>query len=95
MYVGLIVRDEGERSMKNQASKVESVDFATSSREATREKATCEAHDWKMKSYARLSILATVSREGPTRESFYLAKSCILLYQVFIHIIYTLITHKL
>ena len=34
MYVGLIVRDEGERSMKNQASKVESVDFATSSRVA-------------------------------------------------------------
>ena len=45
MYVGLIVRDEYERSVKNQASKVEQVDFTTSSREATREKATCRAHD--------------------------------------------------
>ena len=32
MYMGLIVRDECERSVKNQASKVEQVDFATSSR---------------------------------------------------------------
>ena len=31
MYVGLIVRDECERSVKNQASKDEQVDFATSS----------------------------------------------------------------
>ena len=37
MYVGLIVRDEYERSMKNQVSKVEQVDFVTVSREATRE----------------------------------------------------------
>ena len=54
MYVGLIVRDECERSMKNQVSKDEQVDFANSSREATREKAMCRAHDWKMKSRARL-----------------------------------------
>ena len=38
MYVGLIVRDEYERSVKNQASKVEQMDFVTASREATREK---------------------------------------------------------
>ena len=38
MYVGLIVRDECERSVKNQASKVEQVDFATVSREPTYEK---------------------------------------------------------
>ena len=38
MYVGLIVRDEYKRSVKNQASKVEQVDFATISREATHEK---------------------------------------------------------
>ena len=38
MYVGLIIRDECERSVKNQASKVEQVDFATVSQEATREK---------------------------------------------------------
>ena len=41
--------DECERLVKNQASKDESVQFATSLREAcekaTRKKATCEAHD--------------------------------------------------
>ena len=31
MYMGLFVRDECEKSMKNQGSKVESVDFATGS----------------------------------------------------------------
>ena len=57
MYMGLFVRDECERSVKNQVSKDESVDFTTSSRvahekqlasssrEATREKAMCGAHD--------------------------------------------------
>ena len=49
MYVGLIVRDEYERSVKNQASKVEQMDFATGS-QLSREKqptknATCRAHD--------------------------------------------------
>ena len=34
MYVGLFVRDECERSVKNQASKDESMEFATSSRVA-------------------------------------------------------------
>ena len=34
MYVGLFARDECERSMKNQASKDESMQFATSSRVA-------------------------------------------------------------
>ena len=38
MYVGLIVRDECERSVKNQISKVEQVDFVIGSRVATREK---------------------------------------------------------
>ena len=67
MYMGLFVRDECERSVKNQVSKDESVDFATSSRlahekqlasssrEATCVKAMCGAHDWKLKSHARLS----------------------------------------
>ena len=54
MYVGLFVKDECERLVKNQISNDESVDFETSSREATREKATCGAHDWKMKSRAKL-----------------------------------------
>ena len=64
MYVGLFVRDECERSVKNQTSKVESVDFATSSREATHENAICGAHDWKMKSYARLSIFKLSRKKG-------------------------------
>ena len=37
IYVGLSIRDECERSVKNRASKVESVNFETSSR-VTREK---------------------------------------------------------
>ena len=41
MYVGLFVRDECERSMKNQASRAELVDFATGSRVA-REKQTAK-----------------------------------------------------
>ena len=45
MYVGLFVRDECERSVKNQASKDEQVDFVTGLREATRKKAMFRAHD--------------------------------------------------
>ena len=56
MYVGLIVRDESERSVKNQALKVDQVGFANGSREAICEKAMCRAHGWRMKSCARLSI---------------------------------------
>ena len=37
MYVGLIVRDECERLVKSQVSKVDQVDFVTVSREATHE----------------------------------------------------------
>ena len=49
MYVRLIVRDECERLVKNQASKVEQVVFATGS-QLSREKqpmkrATCRAYD--------------------------------------------------
>ena len=36
MYVGLFVRDKCERSMKNQASKGESVEFVTSLRVASK-----------------------------------------------------------
>ena len=56
MYVGLIVRDERERSVNNQALKVDQVGFANGSREAICEKAMCRAHGWRMKSCARLSI---------------------------------------
>ena len=70
MYVGLIVRDECERSVKNQVSKVELVDFVTSSREVTCEKATCGAHDWKMKSCARLSISQLSCKKGQPAKVF-------------------------
>ena len=49
MYMGLIVRDKCERSIKNQASKDEQMDFATGSLVACEKqptkKATCRAHD--------------------------------------------------
>ncbi|XP_030963893.1 UPF0481 protein At3g47200-like [Quercus lobata] len=51
-FVGI---DECERSVKNQGSRGESVEVATSSQEATHKKAMCEAFDWKLKSHARLS----------------------------------------
>ena len=47
MYVDLFVRDECEKSVKNQALKVESVDFATSlrvAREKQPAKKTCAEH---------------------------------------------------
>jgi len=64
MYVGLFVRDECERSVKKKAFKVESVDYATTSWEATRENAMCGAHDWKMKSCAKLSISRLSCEKG-------------------------------
>jgi len=64
MYVGLFVRDKCERSVKNQVSNDESVDFETSLQEATRKKATCGAHDWKMKSRVRLSISRVFREKG-------------------------------
>ena len=98
MYVGLFVKDECERSMKNQASKDELVEFATSSREVTCEKATCRAHDWKIKSRAKLSFLRLFHEKGQpvkdSRNSLFGKKLC-LLNQVFTHTLYTLITHKL
>ena len=44
MYVGLSKRDECERSMKNHASKVESVDFTTGSRVAREKQPTKRPH---------------------------------------------------
>ena len=55
--MGLFVRDECERLVKNQASKDELVDFATSLQEATCKNTMCGAHNWKLKSHARLSDL--------------------------------------
>ena len=81
MYVGLFVRDVCERSVKNQASKDESIEFTSSSREATHEKAMCEVNDWKLKSRARL----TSSREEPPREvpaKVSIWQKVVLLYQI-------------
>ena len=44
MYMGLFVRDECERSVKNQVSKDESMDFATSSRVAREKQPTKRPH---------------------------------------------------
>ena len=69
MYVGLFVKDECERLVKNQVSKDELVDFATSLREATCKNTTCGAHDWKLKSHARLSDLQVFREKGqPTKD---------------------------
>ena len=98
MYVGLYVRDECERSVKNQASKDESVQFATSSREATCEKVTCEAHDWKLKSYARLLSLRVFREKGyPVKYqgNILFGKKLSCFTKFFTHTINTLITHEL
>ena len=98
MYVGLFVRDECERSVKNQASKVESVDFATSLWEAIHEKATCRAYDRKLKSHAKLSI-SWVSREKgqPVKypQNILFGKKLCCFTKFFTHTIYTLITDEL
>ena len=98
MYVGLFVRYEYERSVKNQASKDESMQFASSSWEATRKKATCEAHDWKLKSHARLSSSRVFREKGhpakyPRNILFGKKWSCFT--KFFTHTINTLITHEL
>ena len=98
MYVGLFVRGECEKSVKNQASKDESVQFTTSLREATCEKATCETHDWKLKSHARLSSSRVFREKGhPVKYSWNILFGKKLSYftKFFTHTINTLTTHKL
>ena len=97
MYVGLFVRDECERSVKNQASKDKSVEFGSSSREATREKAMCEAHDWKLKSHAKLSSLRVFRKDHPTKypRNILFGKKLSCFTKFFTHAINTLITHQL
>ena len=60
MYVGLIVRDECEKSVKNHVSKIKQVDFATSSQLSRKKqpakRATYRAHDWKIKSHDTLDF---------------------------------------
>ena len=97
----LIVRDECERSVKNQVSKDEQLDFATGSR---------VAHEMQPAKKPRVEHMTGRWRVVPsenfcdyftgkanpqrTRESLYLATSYVLLYQVFTHTKYTFITPK-
>lgn len=60
MYMGLCVRVDCERLVKNQASRVELIP----------ENAMCEAHDWKKKSRVRLSFSRLFHEKGqPTKDS--------------------------
>ena len=96
--MGLFVSDECERLMKNQASKDESVQFATSLREATSEKSTCEAHDWKLKSHARLSSLWVFRKKSHLAKyprNILFGKKLSYFTKFFTHIINTLITQEL
>ena len=98
MYVGLFVRDECERLVKNQVSKDKSVQFVISSREATHEKTTCEVHDWKLKSHARLSSSRVFREKGhlakyPRNIMFGKKLNCFT--KFFTHTIYTPIIHEL
>ena len=124
MYVGLSVRDECERSMKNQASKIELVNFVIGSQVACEKqpaKRQCVEHmigrSRVMPGYHFCDCLARNAKPRKTHKSLCLAKSCVclsrkkcqtakdpqkslfgkklcLLYYVFTHTIYTLITHK-
>ena len=96
--MGLFVRDECERSVNNQASKYELVQFMTSSKEATCEKATCEAHEWKLKSHARLSSSRVFREKGhPAKflRNILFGKKLSFFTKFFTHTINTLITHEL
>ena len=98
MHVGLFVRDECERLVKNQTSKDESMQFATSLRQATHEKAMCEAHDWKLKSHVRLSSSWVFHEKDhlakyPRNILFGKKLSCFT--KFFTYTIKTLITHEL
>ena len=98
MYVGLFVRDECERSVKNQVSKDESVQFATSLWEATYEKVTCEAHDRKLKSHARLSSSQVFCEKAHLTKYLWnilFGKKLSSFTKFFTHTINTLITHDL
>ena len=92
------MRDECERSMNNQASKYELIQFATSSKEATPEKATCEAHDRKPKSHARLLSSRVFREKGhPVKflRNILFGKKLSFFIKFFTHTLNTLITHGL
>ena len=96
--MGLFVRDECERSMKNQTSKDELVKFATSLREATCKKATYETYDWKLKSHVRLSSSQVFCEKGHSakyQRNFLFGKKLSCFTKFFTHTTNTLIIHKL
>ena len=99
MYVGLIVRDECERSVKTQASKNVQVDFVTGSWEAYPQREPHVVHmtgRWRVVPDCTFcEYLASKANQRRTHKTFCLAKGYVLLYHVFTHIIYTLIIHKL
>ena len=69
----------------------------TSSREATHEKATCEAHDWKLKNHARLSsswVFRETGHPAKHLQNFFFGKKLCYFTKFFTHTINTLITHE-
>jgi len=66
-----------------------------SSREATCEKATCEAHDWKLKSHAKLSSSRVFREKGHLvkyQQNILFGKKLNCFTKFFTHTISTLIT---
>ena len=86
LYVGLFVRDKCERLVKNQVSKGESVEFATSSQVAHVKKPAKRPHvehmtrSWRvMPSYQVQECFTRRANPRSTHETFCLAKSCVAL----------------
>ena len=84
MYVGLSIRDECERLVKNQVSKVESVDFVTGSQVARKEQLAKRACVEHMTGRTRVVLgchfcdcLARRTNSRRTYKSLCLAKSCV------------------
>ena len=92
MFVGLIVRDECERSVKNQVSKVDQVDFATGSllscEKQPTKRVTCRSHDWKMKGRARLSFHNCLAGKANPQKSLFGKKLYFALPSLYPHYIY-------
>ena len=95
----LIIRDECERVCRLKFKRMKKWILRVSHKKLTCEIATCREHDWKVKSDASLKDFVSVSQVRPSYEI--LAKHSVwqnvmfLFYQVFVHTIYTLITHIL
>ena len=95
MHVGLFVRDEYERSVKNQASKVTSVDFATGSRVACEKQPAQRPRVKHMTRTLRVvpgchfrDCLTRRANLRRTCESLCLTKSCVSLPSLYPHYIY-------